>query len=192
MKAHQRGKASTLALFGLTALLAWGALGLPRAQARRGSSTEQANKAVVRRFFEEIFNQGNLAAVDELVAPDLVVHGPRFAAPAAGTGPLDRVRQVVSLTRAIWPDLHLTIEDQIAEGDRVVSRWTRRGTQKGEMRNTPLGTIPPTGKEVTIAGVTLFRIENGKIAEIWLSPDNLGTFQQLGVIPPAPPAAARP
>ena len=191
MKAHQRGKASTLALFGLTALLAWGALGLPRAQARRGSSTEQANKAVVRRFFEEIFNQGNLAAVAELGAPALVDHWPGPLSTPAGTSPLDRIRHAATLQRTAWPDLHYTVEDEIAEGDRVAVRYIRRGTQKGEIPNTPFGTIPPTGKEVTVTGIDLVRLVNGKIAEVWHTPDALGFFQQLGVIRPTRASTVR-
>jgi predicted ester cyclase len=192
MHPQRRMTLSTFALLGLTTLLAWSGLVMPTAQARRGSSMEQANKAVARRYYEEIFNQGNLAAIDELVAPDLVAHGPGVAPRAEGTSSRDRLRQAVTGLRTTWPDLHLTIEDEIAEGDKVAVRYTRRGTQKGEWHSILFGTVPPTGKEVTFTGVTIFRLVNGKIAEIWLNPDELGMVQQLGLIPPAPPAAARP
>jgi predicted ester cyclase len=183
---------STIAFLGLTALLAWGGLVVPTAQARRGSSMQEANKALARRFYEEVLNQGSLAAIDELVASDVMVHALRVTPPAAGTSPLDNLKQAVNRLRATWPDLHYTIEDQIAEGDQVAVRWTRHGTQKGEWWSSLFGTIAPTGKEVTFTGVTIHRFVNGKIAEIWISADNLSMVQQLGLIPPAPAAAARP
>jgi predicted ester cyclase len=183
---------SALALLALTALLAWGGLLLPTAQARKVSSAQEANKATARRYYEEVLNQGNMAAVEELVAPNHVLHGLGVPPLPAGTSALDRLRQAVNRLRAIFPDLHYTVEDQIAEGDKVVTRWTRRGTQQGEWTNTPFGTIAPTGKEVTTTGVAIQRFVNGKIAETWVDQDSLGLFQQLGVIPQPQPAAARP
>src|SRR5690348_5502466 len=99
MHERRRMTPSTLAPLALIALLAWGGLVLPTAQARRGSPAAQANKTMARRYYEEIFNQGNLAAVDELVAPDLTAHGPGVTPRAAGTGPLDRLKQAVNLLR---------------------------------------------------------------------------------------------
>jgi steroid delta-isomerase-like uncharacterized protein len=135
----------------------------------------EENKAVTRRVTEEIWNQGNMALLDELFAPNYVNHDP--------TNPevrdLERFKQYVVSVRTAFPDLNITINDLIAEGDKVVTRWTGRGTQKGEF-----GKIPATGKQVTITGITISRIADGKIVESWWSSDDLGLFQQLGLIPP--------
>ncbi len=135
-------------------------------------STEE-NKALSRRLIEEVWNQGNLAVIDELTAPNYVDHDP--------TGPIqgpEGMKQFVSMYLTAYPDTHFTIEDQIAEGDRVVTRWTARGTHKG-----PLMGIPPTGKQVTVAGISIDRVVNGKLVEDWSSYDALGMMQQLGVVP---------
>ncbi len=135
-------------------------------------STEE-NKALSRRLIEEVWNQGNLAVIDELIAPNYVDHDP--------TGPIqgpEGMKQFVSMYLTAYPDTHFTIEDQIAEGDRVVTRWTARGTHKG-----PLMGIPPTGKQVTVAGISIDRVVNGKLVEDWTSYDALGMMQQLGVVP---------
>ena len=134
-------------------------------------STEE-NKAIDRRFTEEVWNQGNLAVVDELMSADYDGHDP--AMPAGSEG----LKQFVLMYRSAFPDVHLTIEDQIAEGDTVVSRWTARGTHKGELMG-----IPPTGKQVTVTGMNIERIANGKFVEGWSNYDTLGMLQQLGVVP---------
>ena len=131
-------------------------------------------KALSRRFVEEGWNQGNLAVFDEGNAPQYVDHG---AAPGQGPG-AEGYKQAVQMTRAGFPDLHITIEDMIAEGDRVVTRWTARGTHQGEYMG-----IPPTGKSVEIGGVNIGRVENGKFVENWAYSDQLVLMQQLGVIP---------
>ncbi len=135
-------------------------------------STEE-NKALSRRFIEEVWNQGKLAVIDELVAPNYVDHDP--------TGPIhgpEGMKQFVSMYLAAYPDTHFTIEDQIAERDTVVTRWTARGTHKG-----PLMGIPPTGKQVTVTGISIDRVVNGKLVEDWSNYDALGMMQQLGVVP---------
>ena len=96
----------------------------------------EQNKTLVRRVVEEVYNQGNLAVADELAASDLVVH--QTSQEIRGR---EGAKQYVAALRAAFPDLHMTIEDQIAEGDRVVTRWTARGTHTGEFHG-----IPPTGK----------------------------------------------
>ncbi len=135
-------------------------------------STEE-NKALSRRLIEEVWNQGNLAVIDELTAPNYVDHDP--TRPIHGP---EGMKQFVSMYLTAYPDTHFTIEDQIAEGDRVVTRWTARGTHKG-----PLMGIPPTGKQVTVAGISIDRVVNGKLVEDWSSYDALGMMQQLGVVP---------
>jgi len=134
-------------------------------------STEQ-NKAITRRFFE-VFN---LTVVDELFTPDYVHHNPSVT-PELQRG-REAYKQVVNLFITAFPDLHTTVDDAIAEGDKVATRWTWRGTHKGEVMG-----IPATGKQVVISGVSIHRIATGKIAEGWINFDALGMMQQLGVIP---------
>ncbi len=114
-------------------------------------STED-NKALVRRFFEEVYNKGNVAAVDELVAPNIVGHfdfPTNAPVPAEYQLSLEDIKQVVSQFRTTFPDLQYTVELQVAEGDLVVSRAAARGTHTGEYRGLTYKGIPPTGKQVT-------------------------------------------
>jgi steroid delta-isomerase-like uncharacterized protein len=136
-------------------------------------STEQ-NKALMRRFYEEVFNKKNLAGVDAFVDPQIIEHNlpPGLSAGIEGT------RQFIGMYLAAFPDLHLTTEDLIAEGDKVTARLIYRGTHRGEL----IG-IPPTGKQVTVTGIQIVRVADGKIAENWVEFDALGILQQLGVIP---------
>ena len=138
--------------------------------------TVEENKAIVRRVFEEVWNTGNLALIDELYAADYVRHN---APPDRPGGPAGE-KQHRALFRAAFPDLHITADDMVAEGDRVAVRYTWRGTHQG----AELG-IAPTGKQVTMSGIAIHRIVAGKIAELWVVGDELGLMQQLGVIPPA-------
>lgn len=135
----------------------------------------EENKAVTRRFLEEIFTAGNLALVEELFAPDYVLHDP--SVPQEVRGP-EGMKQYVAMYRAAYPDTRFTIEDQIAEGDEVVTRWVGRGTHQGELMG-----IAPTGRVVTVTGIEIDRIAGGKIEETWVSYDALGMMQQLGVVP---------
>jgi steroid delta-isomerase-like uncharacterized protein len=134
-------------------------------------STEE-NKVIERRFTEEVWNRGNLAVVDELMSADYNSHDPTMPPGSAG------FKQFVLMYRSAFPDVHLTIEDQMAEGDKVVSRWTARGTHQGELMG-----IAPTGKQVTVTGMNIERIVGGKLVEGWSNYDTLGMLQQLGVIP---------
>ena len=136
-------------------------------------STEE-NKVLLRRLFEEVWNQGNLATVDELLATDYVLHDPAHLV----HGP-EGFKAYVSAFRAAFPDMHATIEDQIAQEDKVAMRFTVRATHKGEFQG-----IPPTGKQVILTGTDIQRIAGGKIAENWVNLDALGMLQQLGVLPP--------
>jgi steroid delta-isomerase-like uncharacterized protein len=131
----------------------------------------EANKAVSRRVFE-IFNSGDVDVFEEILAPGFVNHDP--SAPPG----LEGVKQQVLLYRGAFPDLEVRVEDQIAEGDRVVSRWSARGTHRGDL----LG-IAPTGKQGTATGITIDRLEGGKIVESWTNWDTLGLLQQLGAVP---------
>ena len=136
-------------------------------------STEQ-NKRNNRRVFEEAFNQGNFAVIDEVCSPNYVLHDPTSSIPSP-----EGFKHYIMAYRTAFPDLHITIEDELAEGDRVVVRWTARGTQLGELNG-----IPPTGLQSTITGITIARAAtNGKFEESWTNLDTLGMLQQLGVIP---------
>ena len=135
----------------------------------------EENKAIVQRAVEA-FNQGDSDAVDELFAADYVDHDPSRAGLPPGP---EGVKQAWGAFRAAFPDLQGTIEDMIAEGDKVVVRGAVRGTHRGELMG-----IPATGKQVTVTLIDINRIEGGKLAERWAETDMLDMMQQLGVIPP--------
>ncbi len=139
------------------------------------------NKALVRRFFDEMLNPGNAEVGDELFAVDAIDHA-AFPDQVAGR---EGFKQAVRMVHAAFPDIRYTFEDMIAEGDRVATRWTLRGTQTGEF----LG-IPPTGKAVVVTGINVLRFANGQIVECWETWDRLGLMQQLGVLPPPNPEPA--
>ena len=148
-------------------------------------STEE-NKAIVRNMFEEVFNKGNLAAVDQLFAPNIVAHldyPSNLPVPAEYQLSLEELKQVVSQFRTTFPDLHYTVELQVAEGDMVVTRVTARGTHTGEYRGLTYKGIPPTGKQVTWTETQIFRIADGKLVEQWSNEDDLGRLQQVGALP---------
>ena len=148
-------------------------------------STED-NKALVRRAFEEVFNKGNVAAVDRLFAPNFVVHldyPTNVPVPAEYQQSLEELKQFISQFRTTFPDFHETVELQIAEGDMVVTRLTARGTHTGEYRGLTYKGIPPTGKQVTWTETQIFRIADGKIVEQWSNEDDLGRLQQVGALP---------
>ena len=136
----------------------------------------EKNKAIVSRYREQVFNEGDLAAVGQYLAPDYVRHDP--GTPAEVRGP-DGVKQLGAAFRTGFPDIHLTAQDEIAEGDKVVQRLTCTGTHKGVFMG-----IPPTGKQIAVTVIEIFRLVDGKIAEQWVEADYLGLMQQLGVIPP--------
>jgi steroid delta-isomerase-like uncharacterized protein len=132
------------------------------------------NKAIARRADEELFDRGNLDVADELFALNFVYHDP--ASGEDWHGP-ESVKQYATMLRAAFPDLHYTVEDQIAEGDKVVTRYTASGTHQSELMG-----IAPTGNWVEITGISITRIQDGKIEEIWENYDTLGMMQQLGVV----------
>jgi predicted ester cyclase len=133
----------------------------------------EEKKALVRGCWEECFNKGNLAVVDEFVASTYRWHGP-----GQEVSGREGIKQLIGLYRAAFPDFQMTFEDQIAEGDKVASRWTMRGTHTGDL----LG-IGPTGKQGTMTGIVISRLAGNAIAEEWENFDQLGLLQQLGVMP---------
>jgi steroid delta-isomerase-like uncharacterized protein len=139
----------------------------------------EQNRELVRRYSDEFWGRGNAELADQLFAPDFVDHTP--AAPGLPPGP-EGQRVVVRVFRGAFPDLRVSTEDIIVEGDKAVLRWTARGTHEGELMG-----IAATGKEITLAGIDVLRIADGKIAERWAQGDNLGMLQQLGVVPELAP-----
>ena len=167
------------------ALLVTGAIVLACAPAPTPTPTPtpvpptEANKALVRRYMEQAWNVGNLNVLDELDSPNLKRYMSAASAPIDAAGQKQRI---VGL-RTVFPDIHVTIDDMIAEGDRVTVRMTARGTQKVAFMG-----IPPTGKQMTVTAIDIFRVENGKFVEHWGGPDTMDLVQQLGgVVSAAPP-----
>ena len=134
----------------------------------------EENKAVETRFIEEVLNGKDLAVADELVAKDVVELDP-FPGQEQGR---EGLKELLGMLFAAFPDQHWTIEELIAEGEKVVNRFTWRGTHQGEFMG-----IPPTGRRVEVKGVVIDRIVEGKIADTRILMDNLGLMQQLGAIP---------
>jgi steroid delta-isomerase-like uncharacterized protein len=133
----------------------------------------EENKALVRRL-AEVINQGTLSIVDQVVSSDFVLHH------ASGRDfPKEVYSQNAVTLRNAFPDVNMALDDLCAEGDKVVCRYTITGTHKGAYQG-----IPPTGNTISIQGINIFRIADGKIAEIWSVFNMLEQMQQLGVIPP--------
>ena len=131
--------------------------------------TPHEHKAIVRRFFEEAWNQQKLDVMDEVFAPTVVFNGQPVA--------LEAIKQSLAGRRAAFPDIHVTVEDQAAEGDKVSTRRTWRGTHQGPYRG-----VAPTGKRVTWTQISIVRFAEGKIVEDWAVADELGLLQQLGCV----------
>ena len=136
-------------------------------------SSEQ-NKAIVRRALEEPW-QGSLKVVDELIASDYIRHDPANPEPLRGP---QGVKEFISIYRAAFPDAKITVEKQLAEGDLFATRWIGRGTHEGELMG-----IQPTGKQVTVSGLTISRLEGDKILEEFQNWDTFGMMQQLEAMP---------
>ena len=134
----------------------------------------QESKITMRRYLD-VYEQGNIDLLDELLAPDYINHTP--ATPELPIGP-EGAKGVVSMFRAGMPDLKVVVEDMIAEGDKVDTRYTLEGTHEGELFG-----VPPTGKRLSIKSITVERVSEGKIREHWRVTESLDMMQQLGVVP---------
>jgi steroid delta-isomerase-like uncharacterized protein len=128
-------------------------------------------KAIARLEFEEIFSNGRIDLIDEILDDDYVCYDPALPAPARGKQGL---REAVIGFRSALPDLEFTVDQQVAEGDRVVTAWTATGTHTGDLMG-----VEGTGRRVTIAGVDIERFDNGKIVEVWASWDALGVYRRI-------------
>jgi steroid delta-isomerase-like uncharacterized protein len=129
---------------------------------------------LVSRIWNEIWNKGDLAVCESVFSADYVGHLAGMPAPVCGP---QEFQQLVQLYRTAFPDVHLTVEDVFASGDRVAVRWVSRGTHLGPMMG-----IPPTGRPIEIMGISIFRIAKRKVAEEWEGFDTMGLMQQLGVM----------
>jgi steroid delta-isomerase-like uncharacterized protein len=133
------------------------------------------NQALTRRIFEDVWSGGKLELIDQLFAPEFVGHP---------TGPEDEMRgpggakELVARFREAFPDIVFTVEDQIAEGETVVTRWSARGTHDGELMG-----VDPTGRKATVTGITIQRFRDGKVLEGWTNWDTFGLLTQLGAVP---------
>ncbi len=134
--------------------------------------TTDDNKALVQRFYDEVINQKNLAALDQFVSPNAVNHTVPAGLPQ---GP----SQFLGLHLNAFPDAKATVEDLLADGDKVIARVSFRGTQQAAF-----GSINPRGKPITVMAINIFRIANGQMVEHWGLADRLSALQQLGVVPP--------
>jgi len=137
-------------------------------------STEE-NKAIVRRINDEVWSEGHLDVIDELIADEFiatVVGAPEQIRGQQG------FREFVVMYRTAFPDLRITVDEQFAEGETVVTRWTATGTNEGELMG-----IPATGKQATVAGININRVSGGKLVEGWGLFDQLGLLQQIGAVP---------
>jgi steroid delta-isomerase-like uncharacterized protein len=139
----------------------------------------QANRALIRRYYEELWNRWDLAVADEIIAEDLTFRGSLAVRVRSRAG----FKQYVAMVRGAFPDFHNTIEDLVAEGDRVAVRLSYRGTHRGDLFG-----MAPTGKKISYAGAALFRIVGGKIVDGWVLGDTLRLLRQLGALPAALPA----
>jgi steroid delta-isomerase-like uncharacterized protein len=138
------------------------------------SNASENGRTIARRFTEELWDKGELAVADEIIASDFVDHDP---VAGQGTG-LVGYKEMVGAFRTAFPDLRVKNEDVIVEEDKVVIRWTARGTHNGQLMN-----IPATGKQVALKGIDILRVNNGRITERWGEFDALGMLSQLGIIP---------
>lgn len=130
------------------------------------------SRELIRRIADEIWNRGELAAVDEVMSVDARYCGPHVP---GGVGSRDTWRQLVGMYRGAFPDSHVEFEELLECGDTVVGRWSATGTHTGPL-------LEPTGKRIAISGITIYRIRRGKIAEAWEELDLLGMWRQLGVV----------
>jgi steroid delta-isomerase-like uncharacterized protein len=170
----------TLGLAAIALVILGSALAPALAQ---GQSTTEQNKAIARRWSEELWSRGNLAVADEIIAANYQRHDPGDPFPARGP---EDVKRIVTMLRSMLSDFHIEVEAMVAEGDFVVSRYTTTATDnRGYMG------MPPTGKSIRTPAIQIFRFANGKIVESWAARDDLGTLQQLGHLPSLGPSSRR-
>jgi predicted ester cyclase len=139
-----------------------------------GAVSAADNKALVRRFVDEVQSGGNIDLIDEVCSPGFVNHSAPPGIPADREG----LKILTAMFRGAFPDSHFTIEDMVAEGDKVATRKTFHGTHGGDFMG-----MPPTGRVVSMGLIDIVRVSDGRVVEHWAMGDSLGMMQQLGVIP---------
>jgi steroid delta-isomerase-like uncharacterized protein len=146
----------------------------------RTLSQVDQNRALIQRFYAEVWNQGHLDVADEIFTKDYVRHDPGGGSPAPGP---EGQKQIAAGQRKGFPDLVMTIDFMVADGDKVAARWTITGTNTGDL---PMAKA--TGKKVTFSGINIYRFDHGKVVELWNHRDDLSMMMQLGLLPkPATP-----
>jgi steroid delta-isomerase-like uncharacterized protein len=138
------------------------------------TTAEKANIALVRKFFDVGPSKGDIAAADALLHPEFSLHTPL---PTPGPA-IEEMNTVITTCRAAFHGLHVTIDDIMADGNKVIARFTARGTHNGEFMS-----VPPTGKAITLTAIEIFRVKDGKIVELWGEVNMMGLMQQLGMLP---------
>ena len=144
---------------------------------RRHGTTDLADPS--RRLLEQSFNTGNFELIDQLVAPEALNHDPALPAQMRDLRGPDGLKRVVTMYRAAFPDVRMTVDDVVASGDKVVLRWHSEGTHRGELAG-----LAPTGVHGSTTGISIDRWQGGKIVEAWAEWDNMGLARQLGAAPP--------
>lgn len=157
----------------------------------KSNSHSDANKAVARRYFYEVFNKADMNTLEEICAPDFSFYLPTHAEPFRG---VEGYKGLVQMLVGCFPDIHFAVEDMLSEGDTVLTRWSARGTHTGIPFPTILGDVPAVGNTFQIEGMTWHRIVDGKIAEVLANEDGMGLVQQLGraLFPDRAPLIAKP
>lgn len=140
----------------------------------------QTAPSPIHRLFDCAFNQGEPAVVDEVVTADAIIHTSNWGLPNNRTG----LKQLILAFRTAFPDLHCTVQEEIAQSDRTAVHWTMRGTHKGAFMGNP-----PTHRPIMVQGIMMVRMVDGRIVENWLLVDQMSILQQLGIIPPPVRAA---
>jgi steroid delta-isomerase-like uncharacterized protein len=135
------------------------------------------NSSIIRRLFDEVFTKGNLTLLDELVATNVKLNDP--AHPNHRDG-IQSYKQIEQTYKQAFPMKKFKIEDLMTADDKVIVRWTCRGTHKGDLEG-----IEPTNRDVQVSGISIYRLTNGKVSEIWQNWDRLGLFEQIGEVEPA-------
>ena len=141
----------------------------------RAMPASQPEPTLIYRIFDIAFNQGNLAIVEELLAPDSIIHMPTWGLPNNRMG----LKQLIASVRLAFPDLHITVKDEIQQGNKSAVHCEMRGTHTGSLFGNP-----PTGRRIEVQSLIFTRTENGRIVENWLLIDQMGMLQQLGIVPP--------
>ncbi len=141
------------------------------------STSHVEGETLVRRWFEELFNEGDLSTADDILADDVEYHGPPSLSPRDVSGPED-IREYVETYQTAFPDVWYTVEELVAGEDAVRAHWVATGTHESDLFG-----IEPTGEAFSVEGLDVFRIEDGEIAEIWAHWDTLKMVQELGVVP---------